>query len=327
MHPPLDPTVCDSPRHAFETLDAWMVDGTTVDEAGPAAVPDTHPLVGEVLKATYRVDGVIAHGGMASVLSATHLRLHRHLAIKVLAEPYLRSEQRRQRFFAEAEIVAQLNHPHIVSVIDFDFAAGGRPFLVMERLHGDTLAARIAEGPLPPLAVLAVVRQVASALSVAHTAGVVHRDLKPANIMLAAMGAPDIFTKLIDFGISRSPGEGRKLTGHRDLLGTPHYMAPEQATSRHERIGPHTDQYSLGVVAWELLTGELPFSGRSKIDVLAAIAHEPLPRLEESWPHPGAAAVEAVLGRAMAKRPEDRFADVATFAGALEIVLNPRRSE
>lgn len=327
MHPHLDPTVCESPRHAFETLDAWMVDDATIDEDGSGSVPDAHPLVGEVLKATYRVDGVIAHGGMASVLGATHLRLHRSLAIKVLAEPYLRSEQRRQRFFAEAEIVAQLNHPHIVSVIDFDFAKGGRPFLVMERLHGDTLAARVVHGPMPPLAVIAVVRQVASALAVAHTAGVIHRDLKPANIMLVDTGAPDIFAKLIDFGISRSPGEGRKLTGHRDLLGTPHYMAPEQATSRHERIGPHTDQYSLGAVAWQLLTGELPFSYQSKTDVLAAIVDEPLPRLEDAWPHPGAAAVEAVLARAMAKRPEDRFADVATFASALETVLNPRRSE
>ncbi|MEM6931891.1 MAG: serine/threonine-protein kinase [Myxococcota bacterium] len=325
MHPQLEPTVCE-PRHALETLDAWMVDGATLAEDTAPNLPEAHPLVGELLKGTYRVDGVIAHGGMASVLSATHIRLRRAVAIKVLAEAYLRSEQRRQRFFAEAEIVAQLDHPHIVSVIDFDFAIGGRPFLVMERLGGDSLAARIHVGPMPPLAVLAVVRQVASALTVAHAAGVVHRDLKPANIMLADTGEPDVFTKLIDFGISRSPGEGRRLTGHRDLLGTPHYMAPEQALSRHDCIGPRTDQYSLGVVAWELLTGDLPFAGHQTVDVLASIVHEPLPRLEERWPHPGASAVEAVLGRAMAKRPEDRFADVAAFAAALELVLNRRPS-
>jgi len=321
MHAHLEPTTCEAPKRALETLDMWMVDGHR-----PMATPSAHPLVGRVLKGTYRVEGVIANGGMASVLSAVHIRLRRLVAIKVLGEAYLRSEQRRQRFFAEAEIVAQLEHPHIVSVTDFDFAPGGRPFLVMERLRGETLAARIERGPLPPLAVLFVVRQTAAALSVAHAAGVVHRDLKPANVMLVDTGGPDIFVKLIDFGISRSHGEGRRLTGHRDLLGTPHYMAPEQATTRHAQVGPRTDQYSLAAVAWEMLTGSLPFSDHDKVDVLGAIAHEPLPSLEERWPHPGASAIQAVLGRAMAKRPEGRFADVDAFSRALEVVLNPRRS-
>lgn len=167
---------------------------------------------------------------------------------------------------------------------------------------------------MAPAEVAELVRHVGGALAAAHAKGVVHRDLKPSNVMLLDLPDEPIFAKLLDFGISQSPRDrGRHLTGEHEVLGTPHYMAPEQAASNHDLVDARTDQFALAVLIWEMLTGTRPFEGATTLKVLQKITHEAMPPLAGLWPSREADHVEAVLARAMCKRPEDRFSSIMEF--------------
>lgn len=270
-----------------------------------------HPLVGAVLGGTYAVQAVLARGGMGTVLEAEHLRLGSRVAVKVLARGHLEDEGRRRRFFEEAQTLARLSHPHVVQVLDYD-VAGSWPYLVMERIDGETLRRRLARRILSAVEVAAVVEQVASALQAAHRAGVVHRDLKPSNVMLVSVTEAPFFVKLIDFGISATP----YTTDREGIVGTPQYMSPEQATSG--QVDARTDQFSLAVMVWEMLTGDVPFRAATTLETIQCVAHDPLPSLAEAWPSPVVDHVEAVLVRALAKRPEDRFPTIEAFVEELK---------
>jgi serine/threonine protein kinase len=261
----------------------------------------------------YRLDERIATGGMGAVWRGTDTTLGREVAIKLLKDEYADDASFRARFETEARHAASLHHHNIAAVYDFGEAAtadgsgGRRPFLVMELVDGQPLSALLRpDAPMDPAAVRGLLAQAADGLAAAHAAGIVHRDVKPANLLVT----PDRQVKVTDFGIARA-AEGVGLTQTGEVMGTPQYLSPEQA--RGETATPASDVYSLGVVAFECLAGRRPFVADTAVATALAHLREPVPQLPESVPDD----LAVVVRRAMAKLPQDRFADGAAFAAAL----------
>ncbi|WP_206051901.1 serine/threonine-protein kinase [Nocardioides ferulae] len=261
----------------------------------------------------YRLDSRIATGGMGEVWRGTDTVLGREVAVKVLKREYADDSLFRSRFETEARHAASLSHPGVAGVYDFGEAAATdgsgvpRPYLVMELVDGQPLSALLQGGrPLDPAAVRDLLAQVGDALGAAHAAGIVHRDVKPANLLVT----PRREVKVTDFGIARA-AEGIGLTQTGQVMGTPQYLSPEQA--RGNPATPASDVYSLGVVAFECLAGHRPFQADSPVATALAHLHDPVPELPASVP----ADLAAVVRRAMAKEPGERFADGAAFAAAL----------
>jgi len=256
----------------------------------------------------YRLDDVIANGGMGQVWRATDETLGRAVAVKVLRPEAVEDTGFLERFRAEARNSASLQHPNIVTV--FDFGEGKHSaYLVMELIEGEPLSAIIRDrGPLPPDLATEILYQAAIALQAAHDAGVVHRDVKPANIVVDAEG----YARLADFGISRAiASSGLTQTG--EVLGTAHYLSPEQVQG--QPAGPASDVYALAVVGYEMLTGSRPFEGESMVTTALAHVSQPAPTLPDSVPEPLRTTVMAGL----AKLPEQRPESAAAFADALRL--------
>ena len=273
-----------------------------------------HPLIGETLRGTYRILSVLDQGGMGLVFDAEHTRLRRRVAVKVLARHLISDTQALARFNREAEIISQLEHPHIVQILDFDTTEQGEPYIVMELLKGESLSERLErDGCLSIADSARIVQQVASGLFAAHQASIVHRDLKPANIFLTTMLGQGSLVKLLDFGISKRVGVGRSLTGEFDVLGTPDYMAPEQALGKTASVDHRGDQYALAVIAFEMLSGQTPFSGTDLLEVLQKVVSAAAPPIERLAPHVSSA-VGAVLNRGLEKDPAARYPTVLDFA-------------
>jgi predicted Ser/Thr protein kinase len=258
----------------------------------------------------------IGQGNMGAVYLARDTVLGRPVALKV---PHFRPEdgpEVRERFLREARLLAALRHPNLCPVFDAG-VVDGVPFLAMAYLEGSSLAQRLRAGPSwPQRAAAALVHRLALALAEAHDRGIIHRDLKPANIILTNRDEPVV----IDFGLARSarPDEAR-LTGTGAILGTPAYMAPEQAAGEVAALGPACDIYSLGVILYELLAGRLPFEG-SPLEVLARIRAQPPAPVSAHRPDVDPA-LDAVCRRALAKRPADRYRDMRALADALAAYL------
>jgi eukaryotic-like serine/threonine-protein kinase len=253
-------------------------------------------LESDVLAARYRLDHLIASGGMGDVWRAVDLVLDRPVAVKLLRAEYAQDAETVARFRAEARHAANLAHPSIAQVYDFGEAMQGRPaFIVMELIAGPPLTQVLARGPLPTARVLDVVAQVAGGLAAAHAAGVVHRDIKPGNLLVDRSGQ----VKITDFGIAYALGSA-PLTRTGNLIGTPAYLAPERMNG--QPAGPPSDLYSLGMVAYECLTGSLPFTGTA---VEIALAHErqTLPPLPAAVPHEVAQLISQLTARDPARRP------------------------
>jgi serine/threonine-protein kinase len=280
-------------------------------------------MVGEVLAGTYRLIVAIKKGGMGVVYEAENVRLPNvRYAVKVLRPKWARDVKNfatnYARFEREAEIISGLRHPNIVAVLDFNKTEEGYPFLVMELLEGEDLQKKLKrEGKLRPEEVCRLMRQVGSALQLAHDRGVVHRDLKPSNIFLARSVEETVLAKLLDFGISKSLDSPKKVTVERQVvLGTAAYMAPEQARGAVQDIDHLSDIFSLATVAYRCLTGEAPFSGSNDSDIRYAVCFAEPPTLGTVVPGLPPRTGE-VLRRAHSKRKEDRYQRAQEFVDEL----------
>ncbi len=286
---------------------------TTQPDGDSIAPADT--MIGCVLSNTYRIDALLDEGGMGRVYRATHLRLNRPVAVKVMRASGTRRMFYATRFRAEVEIISELQHPHIVSVVDFDTTNEGAPYLVMELLHGETLSTRLMRrGPLAMGEAVRMVFDAATALSAAHAIGIVHRDLKPDNLFLVDLGDEPPFVKLLDFGIGKRLYRGRPITGAYEVLGTPVYMAPEQAAG--EEVDARADQYALGAISFEMLTGRRCVAADNIAEALSEVLRLPAPRVREIVPDIPLR-IDQAIARALSKDPRDRFPSVLDFALAL----------
>lgn len=267
----------------------------------------TRPRAGLVLGTRYELTDRIAVGGMGEVWRALDRRLGRTVAVKVLRPELSGDELFLNRLRTEARNTAGLQHPNLAVLLDHGESAGSG-YLVMELVDGETLAARLTRaGRLGPAAAVAILVQACRGLHAAHTAGVVHRDVKPANVMVTADGA----VKLTDFGISLGANQA-PMTSTGMVMGTAHYLAPEQATGKPAT--PAGDVYALGVLAFECLAGERPFAGATQLEVASAHIRQPVPPLPDSVP----AALARVVHRMLAKDPGERPASALVCARELE---------
>ena len=267
-------------------------------------------MIGETLSGRFRIERLLGRGGMSSVWQAYDEELGRPVAIKLLHARRLESADSVDRFEREARTLALLAHPGIVTVIDRG-ETDGRPFIVCELVDGHDLHERISlEGRLPLAEALAIAVQVAAALDYAHKRGVVHRDVKPHNVLLTADG----HAKLTDFGIARVE-DAPALTNPGRVLGTGDYVAPEQAQGH--ALDGRADIYSLGAMLYHCLTSVPPYRGASFVEIAEQHLRAPVPSVQSRRPEVSDG-VEALVARALAKRPDDRFADVAEMQAALE---------
>jgi serine/threonine-protein kinase len=277
------------------------------------------PLIGTILGGTFRVLERLGAGGMGAVFRAEHLRLPRSFVIKVLHQVVSTDSEAYHRFRREAEVCSRLRHQHIVEVVDFNVTPDGRPYIAMEHLEGEDLSARLQRvGPAPLPWAVYVLDQVAAALAEAHQKGVVHRDLKPQNIFLCDREGRDDYVKLLDFGISKLQGAQSMLTGSHAIMGTPFYMSPEQSGAIEQPVDLRTDVFALGVITFEMLSGQLPFTGENLAQIILKIAMKDPPDLGRLVPGVPAEVVAAV-NRALAKEPGERFSSAREFVAALQV--------
>jgi serine/threonine-protein kinase len=270
-------------------------------------------ILGTTLSGRYRLEARIGSGGMSTVYRAFDETLQRQVAIKLLNREVASDSDQLERFRREARAVAQLSHPHVVGVIDQGEDAD-RPYIVFEYVEGETLKERIRRlGRLPIAEAVAYAIEIARALGAAHARHIVHRDVKPQNVLIDEEGS----AKVTDFGIARTLDE-EGLTADGRVLGTTDYVSPEQALG--QPVTGQSDLYSLGVVLYEMLTGEVPFKGENQVAVAMKHVREILPDVQAKRPEVSAA-LAAVVDNATAKRQEDRYADDVELIADLEDVL------
>jgi len=285
-------------------------------------------VIGQTLK-HYAVEEELGRGGMGVVYRARDTRLGRPVAVKVLPAEFTRDADRRARFLQEAHAASAVNHPAIAQVYDVDETADGGLFIAMELVEGRTVKALIQARELDLLGALEIATQVAGGLQKAHEAGIVHRDIKPENIVVTSDG----HAKILDFGLAKllepsgpqGAPSGDELS-HMDtlaktqagfVLGTLRYMSPEQA--RGQAVDHRSDIFSLGVVLYEMVTGQLPFSGATPLDTLHAIAFEetrPVTALRANLPP----SLQRIVSRCLRKRPQDRYPDARELVADLKAV-------
>ncbi|MGK3983763.1 protein kinase [Sorangium sp. So ce136] len=276
---------------------------------------------GSVIAGRYRLERMLARGGMGSIWVARHLQLDASVAIKLMAPEYATSTTARARFEREARAAAQLKIPNVVHVHDYGIA-DDTPFLVMELLEGEDLETRLArEGRLTGAATLTIVTQVCKALRRAHETGIIHRDLKPANLFLSRQDEDEL-VKVLDFGIAKA--EGMLLAGKETktgtLVGSPYYMSPEQVR-RSKSLDRRSDLWSVGVIIYRCLTGRLPFPGEEIGEVFVAICTEDFPLPSSLAPELGPE-VDRFFARALMRDPEHRFQSASELAEAFHAAIH-----
>jgi eukaryotic-like serine/threonine-protein kinase len=277
-------------------------------------------MVGELIADRYELQELAGSGGMSSVYRAYDRLLERLVAIKVLHEEYSKDPEYVERFRREAQAIARLSHPNIVTVIDRG-EHEGRQYIVFEHVAGENLKEAVQRlGPLPVGRALALAHQAARGLAFAHQHGVVHRDVKPHNVLIDAEGT----AKVTDFGIARSLGREDGITETGTVLGTSDYLAPEQAAG--QRVDACSDQYSLGALLYELLAGEVPYPAPNAVTAAMRHLNDPVPSIRSVRPEVSPR-VDAVVRRALAKRPEDRYPTTDALIGALEACILEERQE
>jgi serine/threonine-protein kinase len=287
----------------------------------------TDPLIGAVLGERYKIESYLSSGGMGIVYKARHIVLDKPIAVKILREA--QDSDAQQRFLLEAKSACHIGHEHIVDITDFGVLEDGRPYLVMEFLLGKSLEAVIREGPLPPRRVCRIGEQIARGLQAVHEKEILHRDLKPGNIFLLDRQKRD-FVKILDFGIAKimageratlsengsKPLVNMRQTTQGTVLGTPEYLSPEQAAG--EPIDARVDQYALGCILYEMLTGDVPFRGNGPMSTLMKhLTEKPVPP-REARPDLGIPeSLERIVLKAMAQNRDGRYASMEELAQAL----------
>jgi hypothetical protein len=279
-------------------------------------------MIGELIADRYELRELAGSGGMSSVYRAHDRLLERLVAIKVLDEKYSKDPEYVERFRREAQAIARLSHPNIVTVIDRG-EHEGHQYIVFEHVPGENLKEAVQRlGPLPVVRALTLAHQAARGLAYAHQHGVVHRDVKPHNVLINAEG----IAKVTDFGIAlsveREDEDGITETG--TVLGTSDYLAPEQAAG--QRVDACSDQYSLGALLYELLAGDVPYPAPNVVAAAMRHKNDPVPSVRSVRPEISPR-VDAVVRRAMAKRPEDRYPTTDALIGALEACILEERQE
>jgi serine/threonine-protein kinase len=277
---------------------------------------------GDIIDGKYRIVRLIGEGGMGAVYEGENMRIHRKVAIKVLHSGVAATGEAVARFEREAQAAGRIGSEHIVEVLDLGNLPSGDRYMVMEYMDGDSLSGRIrARGRLQPGEIYPIIHQLLEALNAAHGAGIIHRDLKPDNVyLLKSRGGKADFVKLLDFGISKfnqlSGDSGFSMTRTGAVMGTPYYMAPEQAKGSRE-LDHRVDLYAAGVILYESITGEVPFNADTFNELLFKIVLEQARPVEQVVPgiDPTFA---AIVNKSMAREPAARFQTAKEFQGALE---------
>ena len=283
--------------------------------------PSDDPFIGRCLVNRYRMIRRVGTGGFGAVYEAEDTKIHKRVAVKVLARDLVGDASMVSRFHKEAEAASKVGHENIIDITDFDKTNDGHYFLVMEFLDGVDLGSIIRNGEKISLArVLGIMIQVCRGLNMAHEKGIVHRDLKPGNIFLTTRGSLADFVKLLDFGITKFTEvdeDGSRLTRTGQIIGTPMYMSPEQALGE-EMIDHRADIYSLGVIMYELVTGQPPFTAVNYLGIIAQHASDPPTppsRVRPDLQIP--AEVEQIILKCLAKRPDERYPSLVEMEAAL----------
>ena len=287
----------------------------------------TGDLVGAIIADRYHVLGKLGEGGMGQVYLAEHVKMGRRSALKVMNPALVKDADAISRFNREAANASRINHPHVAAVYDFGETTDGIIYLAMELIEGPPLTKVIEEqGPLPPSRVATIVRQASEALAVAHDMGIVHRDLKPDNIMIARNRDGSDCAKIVDFGIAKAADSAaQKVTKTGLVIGTPEYMSPEQLAG--DTLDGRSDIYSLALVAFNMLTGKLPFPAETAQESMIMRLTEPPRKLtqmrpEVAWPEP----VQAALDKALQRDVNARYTSATEFGRALSSALEAMTS-
>jgi tRNA A-37 threonylcarbamoyl transferase component Bud32 len=310
--------------HADTAMDGAH-DETLVGEGTETRVREGDELVGTTLQKRYTITRKLGQGGMGAVYEATHLALGKKVAVKVLLDKYTNKDRIVARLEQEARLASSIGHDNIVDITDFGETATGRTFVVMEYLEGESLGQLISrEGALEESRSIRIARQVASALGAAHEKGIVHRDIKPENVFLRHRHGRDV-VKVVDFGISKTlnkpeqdGGVSPRLTQTGMVLGTPLYMSPEQARG-DEDPDHRIDVYSLGVIMYEMATGEVPFRGGNYLNIVSQVISAEPTTPRELNPEVSID-FEAVILKALEKEPEDRYQTMEALEADLSVI-------
>lgn len=274
------------------------------------------PEIEEVLKDRYRIIALLGRGGSSKVFEAEHVELGLRYAVKFLRSERAGAARTRQRFAQEARLLAGLDHPGIARVVDIGYYKGVTPFIALEHVAGETLRTRMRKQRTSLAQALELMSQVCAAMSTAHDQGIVHRDLKPENLMITSRSEGTLRLRVLDFGIARTLAEDEpRLTPTGAQLGTPHYMAPEQARG-DKQIGPAADVYGLGVVFYELLSQSRPHPGDSHYSVIFhLLTQDPVPLADVAPDVPRD--VRDVVERCLRRKPEERYASARELGSAV----------
>jgi serine/threonine protein kinase len=281
-------------------------------------------MVDTVVSDRYRIIRKIAEGGMSVIYEAQHIKLLRQFAIKGLLPSLAYNEEAVERFQREAELIGALRHPNVIDISDWVELANGTPAMVLEFLHGNSLQVRLLRGHLAWDAIARIGDQTMSAIALAHRNGITHRDLKPENIFIAIDDSGDESVKLLDFGVSKLRGVGR-LSGVHNMLGTPSYMSPEQASGQNDLVGPSTDVWAMGAILYEMATQRTAFKADGIEETLNLINHGeayPIGMLRADAPRPFVELVE----RAISRDPAKRIQTIEELRSGLRTALEPRNA-
>ncbi len=330
------PHICQgaATKSAFDSTIGPGDHPTIPGEISDAEVRDPAlELIGKIIGERYEIQRVLGQGGMGVVYQARHISLEKLLAVKLLL--IAQNEEYQRRFLQEAQIASQINHPNTVFLSDFGVLADGRSYIVMELLRGPTLASVIAEGAMEPMRACKIAAQIAHGLQAVHDQGIIHRDLKPENVFLLEQDGKKDNVKIVDFGIAKATSDApavRRRNSQDDisqvselkissqtmpgtLMGTPAYLAPEMALG--QEVDFRVDQYALGVILFEMLTGELPFEATTIGQMLQHHISTKPPLLSKKIKD-SSQTLDALLARLLAKKPQDRFPSMRAVAEALE---------